>query len=103
MIWTGILCGIGWFVVGLPLALRGDRVLQKPIRTAVMAGVGGVAIILVPLILWSIPEWQFKSMLSLPALCFYGTAFVMAVIAALLYEGYLAMVNRVVAHRMGSD
>jgi hypothetical protein len=29
MIWTGIFCGIGWFVVGLPMALRGHRVLQN--------------------------------------------------------------------------
>lgn len=103
MIWTGIFCGIGWFVVGLPLALKGDRVFQKPIRIVVMAGIGGVAIILIPLIFWSIPEWQFEGLLSLASLWFCATAFVIAAIAALLYLGYLAMANRVVFHGTRSD
>ena len=99
MIWTGIFCGIGWFVVGLPLARKGDRALQKPIRRVVMAGLGGVAIMLVPLVLWSIPGWQFRDLLSLPSLWFCGIAFVIAAVAALLYECYLALANRVLARK----
>lgn len=94
MIWTGIFCAVGWLIVGLPLTLSGDRVLQTPIRSVVMAGLGGVAIMLVPLVLWSIPEWQFRGLLSSGSLWFCGTAFTMAVVAALLYECYLVLVNR---------
>lgn len=95
-IWTGIFCGIGWLVVGLPLAIRGDRILQKPVRSVLLAGFGGAAVMLLPLILWSIPEFQFKSLLSSASLWFCGIAFVIAAIAALLYECFLVLANRAI-------
>ena len=94
MFWTGIFCAIGWLIVGLPLTVKGERALQRPIRTVVICGIGGVAIILVPLVLWSIPEWQFRALLNLAALWFCGTAFVIAAVSALLYEFYLLAANR---------
>lgn len=55
MILTGVVYVTGWFVVGLPLALRGDRIFEKPIRTIVMAGIGGAATILIFLIVLFLP------------------------------------------------
>lgn len=51
---------------------------------------------LLPLILWSIPEFQFKSLLSSASLWFCGIAFVIAAIAALLYECFLVLANRAI-------
>ena len=91
MIWTGIFCGIGWFLVGLPLASRGDRVLQRPVSTAFIVGRGGAAIMLVPMLVWSIPELQFKSLLNPQSWWFWGIAAVIAAVAS-------ALITRATSH-----
>ena len=99
MFWTGIFCMIGWITVGIPLILSGDRVLQKPVRSTIIVGISGAAIMLVPTLLWTIPEGQFTSLLNPESWGFCGIAFVIATVSALFYQLYLRLTNRLVSAR----
>lgn len=95
LIWGGIVCFVGWVLVGIPLVAAGDRICR--IRPAVLViGVGfcGALIMALPY-LAAVLTHNFGAgnhmVVAADAtfLKFEGSAFLIAATAALLYRGLL--------------
>lgn len=90
LIWTAVVCLIGWVLVGLPIVQWGERAERAAIwRLVLLAGASGFAMLLVPTLIWSVGVGEPEALLHLYAWAFCAWGFAIAAMGMLFYRLFL--------------